>query len=310
MLGSKKKKNILADGVQAMAVVTNVGYAKVLGGMTVQRNDNYKLELTLMVRPDDGTPFEASVSAYFAQYAQPSIGDQFWVRYDPQNPARVEIDTAKIAADNAAVQSLAAEAAASAVPADLAANGIPGRASLVDVQKTPGASNLIDCAVTVNVRLIDGTPPYKASCHVLLGPDKAERLIPGQTFITVRADPQDHSRVALSLSEPTPVVTITDPSAIDPPARALREGQPCRVVVLLCQRQWLKTPEGDELYATKVRVTTDGSEFQVFVPVPAAGTALMEQGKELPAKRLAAEPTVLTVDWPAALAENGAGAIP
>jgi hypothetical protein len=33
----------------------------------------------------------------------------------------------------------------------------------------------------------------------------------------------------------------------------------------------------------------------------------MQQGKELPAKRLAAEPNVLTVDWPAALAENGGG---
>jgi hypothetical protein len=304
VLGSKKKKHILAEGAQAMAVVTKVDYAKVLGGMTIQRNDNYKLELTLMVRPDNGTPFEASVSAYFTQFSQPSIGDQFWVRYDPEDQTRVEIDTAKIAADNAAVEALAAEAAASAVPADLAASGIPGRASLVDVQKTP-AGNLIDCAVTVNVRLVDGTPPYKASWHALLGPDKAARLIPGQVFITVRADPQNHSRVALSLSEQTPVVTITDPSAIDPPARALREGQPCRVVVLLSQRQWLKTPDGDELYATKVRVTSDGSEFQVFVPVPVAGTPLMQQGKELPAKRLAAEPTVLTVDWPTALAENG-----
>ncbi len=122
--------------------------------------------------------------------------------------------------------------------------------------------------------------------------------------MTVRADPNDHSRVALSISEPTPVVTVTDQSAIDPPIRALRDGEPCRVVVLLHARQWLKTRAGDELYATKVRVTSDSSELQVFVPVPNQVLALLQDGAELPAKRVAAEPNVLTIDWAAAQAER------
>ena len=224
-----KKRHILTDGEQALAVVTNVEYAKVLGGMTVARNYNYKLDVALMVRPDNGAPFEAQVSAYFSTYAQPSVGDQLWVRYDPEDLTHVEIDQAKIDADNAAAQASVAEAAASAVPPDLAVNGIPGRASLVDVQKTP-VGGLIDCAVTVGVRLIDGTPPYRASCHALLGPDNADHLIPGQTFLTVRADPTDHSRVALSISEPTPVVTITDRSRTRPAdSRARRRrAVPCR----------------------------------------------------------------------------------
>jgi hypothetical protein len=303
MLGSKKR-HILTEGAQAIGVVTNVGYAKLFGGMTIQQNDQYKLELTLMVRPDDATPFEAKVAGYFAQYAQPSTGDQFWVRYDPSDKSRIEIDTAKIAQVNAAVDAQAAEAAASALPADLAANGIPGRASLVEVQKTP-TGNLVDCAVTVNIRLIDGTPPYKASCHALVGADKAEKLTPGSVFLTVRADPQNHQRIALSLSEDTPVVTINDQAVLQPLERAMSEGQPCRVVILLHQRQWLKTPGGDELFATKVRVTDSGAEFQVFVPTPADLTGLLVDGKELPARRLAAEPTVLTIDWAAARAEAG-----
>lgn len=298
-----KKRHVLTEGAQALAVVTNVEYAKVLGGMTVARNYNYKLEVALMVRPENGPPFEAHVSAYFSTYAQPSVGDQLWVRYDPEDSTRVEIDQAKMDADNAAAQASVAEAAASAVPPDLADNGIPGRASLVDVQKTQVGA-LIDCEVTVGVRLVDGTPPYRASCHALLGPDNAEHMIPGQTFLTVRADPTDHSRIALSISEPTPVVTITDQSAIEPPVRAMRDGEPCRVVVLLHARQWLKTPAGDELYATKIRVTSDSSEFQVFVPVPSAALALLQDGAELPAKRLAAEPNVLTIDWAAAQAER------
>ena len=302
MLGSKKR-HVLTDGAQAIAVVTNVEYAKVLGGMTVARNYNYKLDLTLMVRPDNEAPFEAHVSGYFAQFSQPSVGDQFWVRYDPQDHKTVEIDTDKIAADNAAAEATAAAMAASAVPADLAQNGILGRGSLVDVVKTP-AGTLVDCAVTVGVRLVDGTPSYRASCHVPLAPDQAERLVPGQTIMSVRADPSDHNRIALSLSEPTPVVLVTDPAVIDPPARALQSGDPCRVVLLLHQRQWLSTPDGSELYATKVRVTSDGSEFQAFIPVPPGDEGRMVDGSELPARRLALEPNVITIDWEAARAES------
>lgn len=306
MFGSKKKQ-LMTQGASAIGVVTNVDYAKV-AGMTVARNDNYKLDLTVMVRPDNEAPFEAHVQGYFAQFSQPSVGDQFWVRYDPQDHSKVEIDTAKIAAANAAAEANVAAMAASALPADLAASGVPGRASVVDVQKSP-AGNLIDCAVTVNIRLVDGTPAYRASCHVPLAPDQAERVIPGQTIVTVRADPSNHERIALSLSEPTPVVPITDPAVLDGPTRALAQGDPCRVTLLLHQRQWLSTPDGSELYATKMRVTSDGSELQAFVPVPAGAEQLMVDGSELPAKRLALEPNVLTIDWEAARAENPAASL-
>jgi hypothetical protein len=298
MFGSKKR-HIQTQGTQAMAVITTVEYAKVLGTMTVARNYNYKLDLTLMVRPDDEAPFEAHLSGYFAQFSQPGIGDQLYVRYDPKDHSRVEIDEQRIAADNAAAEASVVAAAASAVPTDLAATGIPGRATLVDVQKTP-AGSMIDCAVTMSIRLLDGTGPYRASCHVPLAPADAEKLIPGQTILTVRADPSNRDRVAVSLREPTPVVPIRDPAALDPPARALRDGVPCRVVLLAQQQQWLKTPDGDEFYAAKVRVTSDGSEFQVNVPVPPADVPLMTDGAELPARRLEAEPNVLAIDWTAA----------
>ncbi len=59
------------------------------------------------------------MSDYFSQFAQPSTGDQFWVRYDPDDKSKVEIDTAKIAASNAALEAQATAAAASAVPLTL-----------------------------------------------------------------------------------------------------------------------------------------------------------------------------------------------
>jgi hypothetical protein len=287
----------LESGTQALAVVTDVRDT----GVTV--NNNPRVKLTLQVQPEGQAGFETTKTKTVSRVSIPSIGDRYYVRFSPDDPSKVEFDEARVKEVNQAAKANVAEAAASAVPPDLAASGMPGRATIVDVQKSPTGA-LVDCAVTVSIRLIDGTPPYQATCHISVAPDTAARLIPHQTFVTVRADPQNHQRVALSLTEPTPVVTITDSDVIDPPERALREGEPCRAVVLLHQRQWLKTPAGDELYATKVRVTADGSEFQIFLPVPAAATALLQDGKELPAKRLAAEPNVLTVDWPAALAEG------
>jgi hypothetical protein len=298
MFGSKKKK-ILENGAQAQAVVVDVQDT----GMTI--NDNPRVKLTLQVQPEGAAPFQATKKTTVSRVAIPSIGDTFFVRYDPSDPGDVEFDTDRAKQVNDAARSNLAEAAASAVPADLAQSGILGRGSCVDVQKTP-IGNLIDCAVTVGVRLVDGTPSYQASCHVSLSAENAGKLIPQQTLFTVRADPDNHQRIALSLGEPTPVITISDPSVVDPPARAMRDGVPCRVVIVAHGQQFLKLPTGEQLYATKVRVVEDSSELQVFLPVPDTAAGLLVDGKELPAKRVAGEPQVLTVDWAAAQADSGA----
>jgi hypothetical protein len=179
------------------------------------------------------------------------------------------------------------------------ASGIIGRGAVVDVQKTQ-AGPLVKCAVTVGVRLVDGTDPYRATCNIALAPSLAEQLVPGSTFVKVRADAHDHSRVTISLIEEIPVVTISDPRALEPPVRALRDGRPCRVTVLAHARQWLQTPAGDELYAITVRVDYDRSEFQINQPVPAASAATLQDGQEFAARRLVAEPNVLAIDWAAA----------
>jgi hypothetical protein len=299
MFGSKKKK-ILENGVQAQAVVMDVQDT----GMTV--NDNPRVKLTLQVQPESGPPFQATKKTTVSRVAIPSVGDTYFVRYDPSDPSDVEFDTAKARELNDAARSQVAEAAASAVPADLAQTGILGRGSCIDVQRTP-IGNLVDCALTVGVRLVDGTPSYRANCHISLSAENAAKLIPQQTLFTVRADPDNHQRVALSLGEPTPVVTISDASVVDPPARAISQGVPCRVMIVAHSPQFLKLASGEQLYATKVRVLEDSSEFQVILPVPDSAAALLVDGAQLPAKRLAGEPQVLTVDWSAAQA--GAGAV-
>jgi hypothetical protein len=185
------------------------------------------------------------------------------------------------------------------IPADLAANGILGRGALVDVYKQFAPGGLIQCTMTVGVRLVDGTPSYRATVEALLAQSEADMLLPGQTFMTVRADPNDHSRVVLSLADETPVVTINDPAVLEPTAQALREGAPIQVTVVVFQRQWLASPEGHELYAIKVRVP-EGSELQINVPVPVTAMHLLQNGATLPAKRLPADPNVIAIDWAAA----------
>ena len=102
-----------------------------------------------------------------SRVAIPRVGDEFLVRYDPADQSNVEFDTAAVQQINQAAEAQLAEAAASQVPSDLAANGILGRGACVDVQRTP-VGQLIDCAITVGVRLVDGTPSYRTSCHVSL----------------------------------------------------------------------------------------------------------------------------------------------
>jgi hypothetical protein len=300
MFGGKKKR-ILADGTQARAVVVNVQDT----GVTV--NDNPRVKLTLQVQPDGQMPFEATKKTTVSRVTIPRIGDEYLVRYDPANPNDVEFDTAAAQQANAAAGTKLAEAAASQVPSDLAANGILGRGACVDVQKTP-VGQLVDCAMTVGVRLVDGTPSYKTSCRVSLSADTAARIIPHQTLFTVRADPQNHTRVAVSLGEATPIVTIDDPQVVDPPARALSQGVPCRLEIVAHGQQFLRLPTGEELFATKVRVLDDGSETQIFLPVPGSAASLLQDGKQLPGKRVLAEPGVMTVDWAAAQQEAAAAA--
>jgi hypothetical protein len=301
VFGGKKKK-ILSEGIQARAVVINVQDT----GVTV--NDNPRVKLTLQVQPEGEVPFEVTKKLTVSRVSIPRPGDGYVVRYDPADPSEVEFDTAAAKQENAAAQADVAEAAAAQLPPDLAASGILGRGACVDVQKTP-VGQLVDCAMTIGVRLVDGTPPYQTTARVSLSPENAEKIVPRQTLFTVRADPQNQMRVAVSLGEPTPIVTVTDPALAEAPARALRDGVPCRVVVLVHGQQFLRLPDGQELFATKVRVVEDGSELQVFLPVPGSAAPLLVDGKELPAKRIPAEPNVLTVDWAAAQQEAGAGAV-
>jgi hypothetical protein len=275
-------------------------------GVTV--NNNPRVKLTLQVQPEGDAPFEATKKVTVSRVSIPQPGTRFIVRYDPADPSEVEFDTAAVDQVNTTAHEQMAQSAAASVPADLMANGILGRGSCVDVQKND-MGQLVDVQMTVGVRLVDGTPPYRTTARVSLTHDNAAGITPGQTLFTVRADPNNHDRIAVSLDEPTPTVVVDDPATIDPPARALRDGVSCQLQLLQFAPQFLRIPSGEELYAAKVAIVGEGTPFQIFLPVPAAGTGLLVTGATLPGKRLPAEPNVVTVDWTAALAGSSAGAV-
>src|SRR5205085_6123916 len=105
MFGGKKKK-ILSEGAQARAVVLNVQDT----GMTI--NDNPRVKLTLQVQPEGDAPFEATKKATVSRVAIPSIGDTFWVRFDPADPQQIEFDEAKVQEINSAARAQMTEATA------------------------------------------------------------------------------------------------------------------------------------------------------------------------------------------------------
>jgi hypothetical protein len=274
-------------------------------GMTI--NNNPRVKLTLQVQPDGQAAFQATKIATVSRLQIPRVGDEFWVRYDSDDPSEIEFDTNRGKEQLAAAQAQCAAAQthyaaakgehdAMQLPPDLAANGIRGRGSCVAVQKAP-EGNLVRCQISVKVRLVDGTPPYDASCDTLLPPERADKLVPRHSLFPVCADRNNHMRIALVPGEPTPVVALSDAGPLDPALRALSDGDPCQVTILEYARQYLRVPNGEEVYAVKVQV--DGTTAEAMMPVPDGFAPLVQAGRQVPAKRIAYEPKALAINWSA-----------
>ena len=120
----KKKKNILANGIQARATITNVQDT----GMTI--NDNPRVKLTLQVTPDGDMPFEATKKVTISRIAIPRIGDSMWVRYDPADPSAIEFDEAKNAEASAV--------ATSTIAINPGGVSVAGGATVIDARNVPG----------------------------------------------------------------------------------------------------------------------------------------------------------------------------
>ncbi|HYB27650.1 MAG TPA: hypothetical protein VEF89_13600 [Solirubrobacteraceae bacterium] len=201
------------------------------------------------------------------------------------------------------------------VPKELLQNGLLGRGIIVSIQQTSVSTGAdFDpahvCVFTVEVAL-DNEPRYTATCRQAVRATLLPRLMmPGAT-VAVRVDPNDHSRIALSLAEEPPTVTMTsaDPNT-GSAARILEYGCPCRAVIVQFQPMGMRNASGKEVYAFMLTVMTGGRppyQTQVGNPVPPDAVPLVYPGNTVPAKRMPdGADNEIVIDWDAALAEAAA----
>ena len=201
------------------------------------------------------------------------------------------------------------------VPEDLLKNGLLGRGVVVSVQQTststgPDSDPAHVCVFTVEVAL-DAVPRFSARCRQAVRAATLPQLMLPEAAVAVRVDPDDHSRIALSLDEAPPAVTNNGSGAADvrSVARILEEGVPCRALIVRVQALGLRSTSGHDLYAFVLTVMAKGRRpYQTHVgnPVPAEALALLYPGNTVPAKRLPdGKDYEVAIDWAAALTYLG-----
>jgi hypothetical protein len=202
---------------------------------------------------------------------------------------------------------------AGSVPKELLDHGLLGRGIIVSIQQT-GVSTGAEfdpahvCVFTLEVAL-DNVPRYTATCRQAVRATILPQLMmPGAT-VAVRVDPNDHSRIALSLGEEPPTVTMAGSGDANTrsAARILELGVPCKAVIVQTQPLGMRNPKGDDMYAFVLTVMAEGrSPYQIQVgnPVPAPAIPLLYPGNTVPARRMPdGDDRELVIDWEAALAQ-------
>ena len=204
------------------------------------------------------------------------------------------------------------------VPKELLEHGLLGRGIIVGIQQTSVSTGAdFDpahiCVFTVEVAL-DDVPRYNATCRQAVRATILPQLMTPGATVAVRVDAADHSRIALSLGEQPPTVTMA--SSGDPntgsAARILDLGEACKAVIVETQPLCMRSSTGKDMYAFMLTVMADGRppyQIQVGNPVPAAAVPLLYPGSTVPAKRMPdGDDHDLVIDWDAALAQVGGSA--
>jgi hypothetical protein len=198
------------------------------------------------------------------------------------------------------------------VSKDLLQNGLLGRGIITDIQQT-NVSTGADfdpshvCVFTMEVAL-DNVPRYTATCRQAVKATVLPQLAAPGTTVAVRVNPNDHSEVAIDLSQAPPEVTISqEDGKVGSAAAILEDGVPCHAVIVQSQPLGMKNPAGVDMHAFLLTIMADGRapyQVQVGMPVPPEAVPLLYPGNKVPAKRLAdGQDHDVMIDWSAAVAE-------
>jgi hypothetical protein len=199
------------------------------------------------------------------------------------------------------------------VSKELLQEGLLGRGIIVSVQQT-AVSTGADfnpshvCVFTVEVAL-DNVPRYTTTCRQAVRATILPQLMAPGATVAVRVDPKDQNRIALSLGEEPPTVTMasTGDANTGSAARILDLGEPCKAVIVQSQPLGMRNAKGDDMYAFSLTVMAEGRppyQIQVGNPVPAAAVPLLYPGNTVPAKRMPdGDDRELVIDWETTLAQ-------
>ena len=175
---------------------------------------------------------------------------------------------------------------------DLMAHGQLGRAVVQDIS-IKGMSVQMGamppeqvCEFTLLVYL-DDTAPFQAQVKKRIPQYAIGQIIPGQSVVAVRVDPQDHTRVSIDLSVDPPEVRMAAGTAQGSAAELLANGTPCEAVIVEFQPLGMKNPKNMDMYAFKLSIFAEGvAPCQIMVgnPVPPEAMALLFPGSRVPAK--------------------------
>jgi hypothetical protein len=164
------------------------------------------------------------------------------------------------------------------------------------------------CVFAVEVAL-DNEARYTATCRQAVQATILPRLMTPGATVAVRVDRNDRSRIALSLGEQPPTVTMSSESG-DPntgsATRIFELGVPCKAVIVETQPLGMRSRKGDDMYAFALTILAKGRapyQIQVGNPVPPAAVPLYP-GNTVPVKRMPeGDDREVVIDWDAALAQ-------
>lgn len=191
----------------------------------------------------------------------------------------------------------------------LLAEGLLGRAVITDVQATGGQRSrgevdipLRGCVITLEVAL-DNTPRYTAECKEWVLLTDIPRLVPGETVVAVRVNPDNHDEVAIDSTVPPPVVKLSASDA-GSAAEVLRIGESATAVIVESRPLGMKSPSGVDVHLFVLTVVMAGRDpYQVTVgnPLPPAALPLAFPGSNVPVKVHPNEADRVVIDWDQAL---------
>jgi hypothetical protein len=122
---AKNAMQLVATGKRGVATVVSVHDT----GMTI--NDNPRVELTVTIAPEDGSPsFEGKKAMTVSRVAIPRAGDRYPVWYDAEDPSKFGLGTEVDATASAEIRALFAKAGrlpGVSIPATATAEVVPER---------------------------------------------------------------------------------------------------------------------------------------------------------------------------------------